>query len=274
MRQHCFVLVSLPVLCALFLSLAAGQTGGVQAASPSGANLPPQAKFPTLVRPQGMAQVPRHMQMGRGQVQPSGALANALLQAGTSLDASNIFLEAPSYGSGGHYATSAAAADVNGDGKPDLLVASECVSSTNCNNGVVGILLGNGDGTFQAAQTYDSGGLYAFSIAVANVNGDGKPDLLVANQCADVSCGTGSAGVLLGNGDGTFQAPQTYNSGGQQTRSIAVADVNGDGKPDLLVVNECSSCTNGGVGILLGNGNGTFQPAQNYNSGGQQASSI
>jgi len=335
-----------------------------------------------------MAQVPRHMQMGRGQVQPSGALANALLQAGTSLDASNIFLEAPSYGSGGHYATSAAAADVNGDGKPDLLVASECVSSTNCNNGVVGILLGNGDGTFQAAQTYDSGGLYAFSIAVANVNGDGKPDLLVANQCADVSCGTGSAGVLLGNGDGTFQAPQsynsggqgaisiavadvngdskpdlvmanqcvnsincnnsvlgvllgngdgsfqaaqsynsgglygfstavadvngdgkpdllvatecvsissctnggvgvllgngngtfqpvqTYNSGGQQTRSIAVADVNGDGKPDLLVVNECSSCTNGGVGILLGNGNGTFQPAQNYNSGGQQASSI
>src|SRR6266496_782760 len=163
MRQHCFVLVSLPVLCALFLSLAAGQTGGVQAASPSGANLPPQAKFPTLVRPQGMAQVPRHMQMGRGQVQPSGALANALLQAGTSLDASNSFLEAPSYGSGGHYATSAAAADVNGAGKPDLLVASECAVVSG-GTGSAGVLLGNGDGSFQVPQSYNACGQGAVSI--------------------------------------------------------------------------------------------------------------
>ncbi len=45
----------------------------------------------------------------------------------------------------------------------------------------MGVLLGNGDGTFQTAVTYDSGGYAANSVAVADVNGDGKPDLLVAN---------------------------------------------------------------------------------------------
>ena len=107
-------------------------------------------------------------------------------------------------------------------------------------NGTVGVLLGNGDGTFQTAVTYGSGGYYADSVAVADVNGDGKPDLVVANACASSSnCANGgSVGVLLGNGDGTFQAAVTYGSGGQyEPDSVAVADVNGDGKPDLLVAN-------------------------------------
>jgi len=79
--------------------------------------------------------------------------------------------------------------------------------------------------------TYGSGGYYATSLAVADVNGDGKPDLLVANECAIGSnCGSsGKVGVLLGNGDGTFQAPVTYSSGGQFPYSLAVGDVNGDG---------------------------------------------
>ena len=51
-------------------------------------------------------------------------------------------------------------------------------------NGGVGVLLGNGDGTFQSAVSYNSGGYYAISIAVADVNGDGKPDLLVATVCS------------------------------------------------------------------------------------------
>ena len=97
------------------------------------------------------------------------------------------------------------------------------------------MLLGNGDGTFQAAVSYDSGGQYAYAIAVADVNGDGKPDLLVANWSSS------SVGVLLGNGDGSFQAAVTYDSGGQRTASIAVADVNGDGKLDLIVGNQCPS---------------------------------
>ncbi len=107
------------------------------------------------------------------------------------------------------------------------------------------MLLGNGDGTFQSAVNYNSGGENALSIAVADVNGDGKPDLLVANECVDSSCANGSVSVLLGNGDGTFQAAVNYNSGGYDAYSIAVADVNGDGNPDLLVANNCtvSSCS-------------------------------
>jgi hypothetical protein len=102
---------------------------------------------------------------------------------------------------------------------------------------------------FLAAPTDSSGGQNAVSVAVADVNGDGKPDLLVANGCADSTCINSSVGVLLGNGDGTFQSAASYGSGGYEAYSVAVVDVNGDGKPDLLVGNSCadSSCTNGSV---------------------------
>ena len=186
-----------------------------------------------------------------------------------NVDAGSIFQEAPTYNSGGYGAYSTTSADVNGDGKLDLLVANECASSSNCSNGSVGVLLGNGDGTFQAPVNYNSGGEYAVSIAVEDVNGDGKLDLLVANFCADSSCSTnGTVSVLFGNGDGTFQAATSYNSGGYGADSAAVEDVNGDGKLDLLV------CSNGGVSVLLGNGDGTFQAPISYNSGGYQAVSI
>jgi hypothetical protein len=172
------------------------------------------------------------------------------------------FAPAVTYGSGGYEALSVAVADVNGDGKPDLVVAN-CGSSIYCPKGTVGVLLGNGDGTFQAAVTYSSGGPETTSVAVADVNGDGKPDLVVANAVA-LPNGDGSVGVLLGNGDGTFQTAVAYDSGGNDAVSIAVADVNGDGKPDLVVVNECVSgteCNYGSVAVLLGNGDGTFQTA-------------
>jgi hypothetical protein len=186
------------------------------------------------------------------------------------------------YGSGGYDATSVAVADVNGDGKPDLVV-TDCSFTGGCTGnktGAVGVLMGNGDGTFQAAMVYSSGGyVFATSVAVADVNGDGKPDLLVTNTCAiSDDCSNGSVTVLLNNGDGTFQTAVPYNSGGQAPYSVAVADVNGDGKPDLLVANSCASypnCANVGViGVLLGNGDGTFQTAATYGSGGWQADSI
>jgi hypothetical protein len=162
------------------------------------------------------------------------------------------------YPSGGLRVSSVAVADVNGDGKPDVVVAN-CApdESGNCEpggrNGLVGVLLGNGDGTFQTAVNHDSGGFNARSLAVTDVNGDGKPDVVVAN-CAPSESGrcslvNGLVGVLLGNGDGTFKLPTTYDTGGYYADSVAVADLNGDGKPDVVVANSGSST----LGVLLNN---------------------
>ncbi|MGB8582616.1 MAG: FG-GAP-like repeat-containing protein [Candidatus Sulfotelmatobacter sp.] len=181
------------------------------------------------------------------------------------------FQTASSYSAGEQSAYSAAAADVNGDGKLDVIVADQCDYSSDCGNGVVAVLLGNGDGTLQTPSTYNSGGIILSSVLVKDVNGDGKPDILATNGCADNSCSSGSVGVLLGNGNGTFQAPISYNPGGSGSFSMAMADVNGDGKLDLLVANTCltnSNCSNGTVGVLFGNGDGTFQPPVAYGAGG------
>jgi hypothetical protein len=181
------------------------------------------------------------------------------------------------YSSGGYDAVSVAVGDVNGDGKPDLLVANSCGSSTCEGMGSVGVLLGNGDGTFQPAVAYSSGGYEAISVAVGDVNGDDRLDLQVANQCTDDACTSGSVGILLGNGDGTFQPAVAYSSGGYDAISVAVGDVNGDGRLDLLVANTCppgesnlceDNLVSGTLGVLLGNGDGTFQPATTYDSGG------
>jgi len=172
------------------------------------------------------------------------------------------FAPAVLYGSGGSGAYSVAVADVNGDGKPDIAVANYSSGNT------VAVLLGNGDGTFQAAVTYGSGGVGPSSVAVADVNGDGKPDIVVANSCTDCNNYIAGVGVLLGNGDGTFQAAVVYQSGGYLANSIAVADLNGDGKPDIVVGNLCYGyslhCEDGPAAVLLGNGDGTFQPAVPY----------
>jgi hypothetical protein len=196
--------------------------------------------------------------------------------AGSGSSGALLFLFVPTvtYPSGG-YPASIAVADVNGDGKGDLLVVN-CGTDASCDgSGSIAVLLGNGDGTFQTAVTYDSGGILASSVAIADVNGDGKPDLVVANCGSEFDCfGTGSAGVLLGNGDGTFQPVVTYSSGGLGTRSVAVADVNGDGKLDVIVTN-CAYCSvSGTVAVLLGNGDGTFQSAVTYSSGGNGARSV
>lgn len=98
--------------------------------------------------------------------------------------------------------------------------------------------------------TYGSGGDPAESVVVADVNGDGRADLLVSNNAG------GNIGVLLGNGDGTFQPVTTYCSSGYFDAAgtgggLAVADVNGDGKPDLLMAS-CAANGIDGVAFCLG----------------------
>lgn len=214
----------------------------------------------------------------------NGASVSVLLGNGNG-----TFQAAQSFSSGGNFASSVAVADVNGDGKPDILVTNGEGSTANGELGNVGVLLGNGNGTFQPVVTYSSGtgaGLTTTSedIVVADVSGDGKLDLVVSSQCLDSSCDQGAISVLLGNGDGTFQAAQTYSSGGYGANTLTLGDVNSDGILDVLVANDCAigsgclegfqSSSNGILGVLVGNGNGTFQPAQTYNTGGWGGSTV
>jgi uncharacterized protein (UPF0548 family) len=146
---------------------------------------------------------------------------------------------------------SVAVGDFNGDGILDLVVANESAEQ----QGTVSVLLGNGDGTFQAARNFFVG-LGPSSVAVGDFNSDGRLDLVVANQDSD------TVSVLLGNGDGTFQAARN-RAAGRGPYSVVVVDVNGDGKPDLAVANRYSD----NVSVLVGNGDGTFQAARNFPAG-------
>jgi len=146
-------------------------------------------------------------------------------------------------------AASVAVGDFNSDFKVDLAVA-------NYDAQTVSVMLGTGNGTFEAAVDYAAGAL-PVSVAVGDFNGDGKLDIAAANaQSGDVS-------VLLGNGDGTFQAALTFAVGGGPA-SVAVGDFNGDGKLDLAVANAGDRT----ISVLVGNGDGTFQAALNFAVGG------
>jgi hypothetical protein len=179
---------------------------------------------------------------------------------------------------------SVAAASLRGNGIVDLVVADYCETvergyCTQDGEGGISVLLGKGDGTYSTAVTYGTGAYGAQSVAIGDLNGDGIPDLVVADFYQSFQGQENSVGgvsVLLGNGDGTFQPPIVYGSGGYNAYSIALADLRYSGKLDIVVANTyCSAtCFDGGVSVLLANGDGTFQPAVSYDSGGQIASSV
>jgi len=165
------------------------------------------------------------------------------------------FLPASYFYSGATPTRSAVVADVNADGKPDVIVT--IFGNFRVEHGLVAVLPGNGDGTFGDPITYDSGGGAPFSLAVADVNGDGAPDIVVDNFC-DSACVYSTAGVLINHGDGTFGPAVAWSLGGSSSNSIAIADVNEDGEPDLLA--PVASSFGPAVAVLPGNGDGTFQP--------------
>jgi hypothetical protein len=148
-------------------------------------------------------------------------------------------------------ALSAVVGDFNGDGNPDLALTTAVAGS---NSTDLSILLGNGDGTFRPPVKYPDG-VNAWALVVVDFNGDGKPDLLNANNTDD------HLSVFLGQGDGTFQSRVTYETG-KLPGAPVVADFNGDGKLDIATVT-CSSsgsCNTSSLNLLFGNGDGTFQP--------------
>ncbi|CAF1235306.1 unnamed protein product [Adineta steineri] len=144
------------------------------------------------------------------------------------------------------------AVDVNGDTHPDIIVANSGGAS-------VGIFFNFGDGTFTNWTTFSTGiDSQPNSLFVADVNGDNKPDLIVGNNK------TSNVGVLLNAGNGKFLNQAIYSTGNNsQPRSVFVADINCDNKPDIIVANSNEH----NIGIFLNFGNGTFQPQITYATG-------
>ncbi len=156
---------------------------------------------------------------------------------------------APASGNTNPGPNSIVAEDVNGDGKIDLVAMTPY-------NGVF-IFLGNGDGTFQAPLPNTTVCTDAIgncgSVAVGDLNGDGKPDLALQSN------GTTGGGmtILLNTGNGTFGTPTYYPvaiSGVYAGAGIAIGDVNGDKKPDVVVAGGSVSAI-----VYLNQGSGTFK---------------
>ena len=147
-------------------------------------------------------------------------------------------------------------ADVNGDGKPDIVISNA--------DGTISVLLNKGKGTFGTASLITSVAAlspHLNALAIADFNGDGKLDIAAASYYPGSY--SNNVYILLGNGDGTFQAPITVQAAPlyNYTNTLAAGDFNHDGKIDLLVTLEAQCSGYNGYAayaFLQGNGDGTF----------------
>jgi hypothetical protein len=152
----------------------------------------------------------------------------------------------------GNEPLSVAVADLNKDSKQDLILANYLGNS-------VSVLLGNGDGTFQLRSDYgtQSG---PSAVIVGSFDGPGSEDVVAANYNAN------TVSVLLGNGTGTFPGRRDFATG-YPIWSLAAGDFNGDGKPDIVTMQLYPASDPDDISVLLGNGDGTFQPHVDYATG-------
>jgi hypothetical protein len=149
-----------------------------------------------------------------------------------------------------------AAVDLDEDGLLDLAVAGHSLD-------MVFVLLGQGDGTFEAPLNY-SVGARPHSIAFADLDVDGNVDLVTANENSN------NVSVLFGNGNGTFRAHLTFGVG-SVPKTVTVGDLNADGRLDIVTANSAGNYPNGStptnVSVLLNDGSGGFLPAAHYPTG-------
>jgi len=223
------------------------------------------------------------------------ATATLLVASVSSLStqAGTISFEASQYFAVGGHPVDVAAGDFNGDGVDDIVTANYRDGSSD-----ISVLLSNGDGTFQDARSFGTGGT-SRAMAVGDFNGDGRLDIAVLDDhgvlvyraigdgtfqagvvtsaagtslvaadfdrdgILDLALGTSDGvSVLAGNGDGTFQIARSAPGGAVDygSRSVAAGDFNHDGVLDLATADMASN----NVSIYPGNGDGTFQPAATF----------
>lgn len=185
----------------------------------------------------------------------------ACLAVSMTLGAAALFAaSAPSFARPKNYATgpypySVGMGDLNGDGNTDLATANFDVGAN-----TISVLLNRGGGSFQAKHDYRTG-RGPVSVAIGDLNGDGKPDLATANNGEGVN----TVSVLLNQRDGSFQPKVDYRTG-PSPQSVAIGDVNGDGKPDLATANWTDEVNT--VSVLWNRGDGSFEPKRDYRTDG------
>jgi Tol biopolymer transport system component len=175
----------------------------------------------------------------------AGISAALTLGAGSPLAVSQVSFSRPAIYPTGDTPSAVAIADLNRDGRPDL------VATNNFGNSV-SVLMNNGGGRYRPKRDYRTGG-GPEAVAIGDVNGDGKPDVVTANDDAD------SISVLLGRRDGRLGAKHDFRSGSGPL-SVALADLNGDHKLDVVTANFGDYT----VSVHLNDGKGGFQSRRSY----------